>query len=58
VTSDDVAVEIDGYVDWKINDNFTTSFVLAYADPDDAIAQGFSRTDSLSYGMVYVSYAY
>jgi hypothetical protein len=58
VTSDDVAVEIDGYLDWEINSNFTASFVLAYAEPDDAIEQGFGRTESLSYGMVYVSYSY
>lgn len=58
VTSDEVAVEIDGYVDWQINANFTASVVLAYADPGDAIEQGFGRTQSLSYGMVYLSYSY
>jgi hypothetical protein len=58
VTSDSVAAEIDGYVDWKINDNFTASFVLAYTEPDDAIEQGFGRTDSFTYGMVYLAYAY
>lgn len=58
VTSKDVAAEIDGYLDWELNDNFTASLVLAYAEPDDAIEQGFGRTQSLSYGMVYLSYSY
>lgn len=58
VTSKDVAAEIDGYVDWEINANFTASVVLAYAEPGAAIEQGFGRTDPLSYGMVYLSYAY
>ena len=29
VTSKDVAVELDWYTDWKINENFTGSFVFA-----------------------------
>lgn len=58
VTSDDVAAEIDGYIDWAINKNFSASLVLAYAEPDDAVEQGYGRTDSLSYGMVYLSYSY
>lgn len=58
VTAKDVLFEIDGYVDWKLNDNLTTSFVLAYAEPDDAVEQAFGRTESLSYGMVYLSYTY
>jgi hypothetical protein len=58
VTSDEAALEIDGYLDWDINDNFSASVVLAYAEPGDAIEQGFGRTESLSYGMVYLSYSY
>ena len=58
VTSDDVAHELDAYVDWKINSNFTASFVFAYAEPGDAVEQGLGRTESLKYGMVYVTYAY
>ena len=58
VTSDDVAYELDAYVDWKINSNITTSFVFAYAEPGDAVEEGLGRTESLKYGMVYVSYAY
>jgi hypothetical protein len=58
VTSHDIAVEVDGYVDWKINKNFTTSFVLATADPRAALEQGYQRTEKLNYGMVYVSYSY
>ena len=33
VTDTDVAFEIDVYVDWKVNANFTVSFVGAFADP-------------------------
>lgn len=58
VTSEDAAVEIDLYLDWDINANFSASVVLAYAEPGDAIEQGFGRTESLSYGMVYLSYSY
>ena len=58
VTSDKVGVELDSYVDWKVNGNFTASFVLAYADPRKAIEQGYGRTDSFHYGMVYLAYAY
>jgi hypothetical protein len=58
VTSDDVAYELDAYVDWKVNSNFTASFVFAYAEPGDAVEEGLGRTESLKYGMLYVSYAY
>jgi hypothetical protein len=58
VTSDDVAYELDAYVDWKINSNFTASFVLAYAEPGDAIDEALDLTESLKYGMVYLTYAY
>jgi hypothetical protein len=58
VTSDDVAHELDAYVDWKINSNFTASFVFAYADPGDAVKEGLGRTESLKYGMMYLTYAY
>ena len=33
VTDKDVALEIDFYTDWKLNKNFTASFVLAFANP-------------------------
>ena len=39
VTSDDVAYELDWYMDWTVNDNFILSFVAAVADPGDAIEQ-------------------
>ena len=58
VTSDKVGTELDGYVDWKVNGNFTASFVLAYAEPGKAIEQGYGRTQSFQYGMVYLAYAY
>ncbi len=58
VTSKYIATELDLYADWKVNSNFTLSFVAAFADPHDAAAQGYGRTSNFSYGMFYVSYAY
>jgi hypothetical protein len=57
-TSDDVAFEVDGYVDWKINRNFTLSVVAAYANPGEFVRQAFDRTKDFAYGMVYLGYRY
>jgi hypothetical protein len=45
-------------MDWSFNDNFTVSFVLAYADPGAAVQQSSGRTDSFLYGMVFAAYKY
>jgi hypothetical protein len=58
VTSNAVAKELDWYMDWSFNDNFTVSFVVAYADPGAAVQQSSGRTDSFVYGMVYAAYKY
>lgn len=58
VTSNHVATELDAYVDWKLNSNFSVSFVGAFAQPKEAAQQGFGRTDNFTYGMIYVFYAY
>jgi Alginate export len=58
VTSDDVAVELDWYMDWKINENFTASFVAAFANPGKLVEQVYGRTKNSSYGMIYVAYSY
>ncbi|HEY4649613.1 MAG TPA: hypothetical protein VIG95_10895 [Gemmatimonadales bacterium] len=58
VTSKDLATELDAYADWKVNGNFIVSLVAAYGHPQEAITQGFGRTDDFTYGMVYVTYAY
>jgi hypothetical protein len=58
VTSDDIATELDAYADWKINSNFTASFLAAVAEPGDAAEQGFDRTSTFTYGMIYLSYSY
>jgi hypothetical protein len=58
VTSKDVAVELDWYTDWKINKNFTGSFVFAYADPGKAVQQGFDRTKNFTYAMAYLAYSF
>lgn len=58
VTSRDIAFELDVYADWKVNGNFTASFVAAYANPGEAVQQAFARTKDFAYGMVYLAYAY
>jgi hypothetical protein len=56
--SDDVAVELDAYADFQINDNFTLSVVAAFASPGEFVRQAFDRTKSFAYGMVYLGYSY
>ena len=58
MTSKDIAAELDSYTDWKINRNFTASFVLAFADPGKAVQQAFDRTKNFTYGMVYLAYSF
>ena len=58
VTSDEVAIETNLYVDWKVNANFTVSLVGAYANPGEAIAQNSGRVENFTYGMVYVGYSF
>jgi len=56
VTDKHAANELDGYVDWNVNNNFLVSFVLAFASPGKAVEQATGRTQRFTYGMVYVSY--
>jgi hypothetical protein len=56
--SDDVATELDWYMDWSVNDNFTMSFVFAWADPGTAVQQSSGRTDEFLYGMIYAAYSF
>lgn len=58
VTSKNIAVELDGYADWKVNSNFTFSFLAAIAHPQEAVIQGYDRSKNFIYGMFYISYAY
>jgi hypothetical protein len=58
VSDRDVAFEIDAYVDWKVNGNFTVSLVGAFADPGKAVQQSTGRTKNFAYGMVYVGYSF
>jgi alginate export protein len=58
LTSDAVASELDWYMDWSVNENFTLSFVFALADPGAATQQSSGRTDTFVYGMVFVAYKY
>jgi hypothetical protein len=58
VTDKDVANEVDFYTDWKLTRNFTTSIVLAFANPGSAVEQATGRTASFRYGMVYLGYSF
>ena len=58
VTEKDVASELDAYMDWKVNGNFTLSLVAAYADPGKAVQQFTGRTKNFAYGMVYFGYSF
>jgi hypothetical protein len=58
VTATGLAFESDLYVDWKINTNFTASFVTAFANPQTAARQAFDRTRNFGYGMVFLAYSY
>jgi hypothetical protein len=53
-----VAVEVDYYMDWKINKNFSFSFVGAFADPGKVVQQVYDRTKNFAYGMIYFGYSY
>jgi hypothetical protein len=57
-TSDDIATELDWYMDWTVNKNFILSFVAAIADPGDAVQQSSGRTDTFLYGMVFAAYSF
>jgi Alginate export len=58
VTDSDLATEIDAYMDWKLNSNFTVSLIGAYADPGKAVQQATGRTKNFAYGMLYVGYSF
>ena len=58
VTSDDVAYELDWYMDWTVNDNIIISFVAAVADPGDAVEESSDRTDTFLYGMIFAAYSF
>ncbi len=58
VTSKDLATEFDAYADWSVNSNFIVSFIAALADPQQGAEQGYGRTSTFTYGMIYIAYAY
>jgi hypothetical protein len=58
VTANDLAFEVNWYMDWKINHNFTASFVAAFSNPGMAVQQAFDRTKNFTYGMAYLAYAF
>ena len=45
-------------MDWKVNENFTFSFVAAFADPGELVEQVYGRTRNFAYGMIYLAYSY
>ena len=58
VTDSNLALEVDGYVDWKINQHFTASLVAAGANPQTAAQQAFDRRKNFAYGMLFLAYSY
>jgi hypothetical protein len=58
VTDPNLAFEMDGYADWKINKTFTASFIFAFGNPQTAAQQAFNRTKNFAYGMVFLAYSY
>lgn len=58
VTARDVAFEMDWYMDWKVNNNFTFSFVGAFANPGKLVEQAYDRTKNFAYGMILLAYSY
>ena len=58
VTDRHLAVEAESYVEWKLNTNFTVTFVGAFANPGKAVQQSIDRTKNFVYGMVFLAYSY
>jgi hypothetical protein len=57
-TSDNLATELDWYMDWQLNDSFLLSVVAAYGHPGQAVDEVFGRDEDFYYGMVYIGYTY
>lgn len=58
VNSDQLATEINWYMDWTVSRLFTLSFVLARNQPGPAVEQAFNRTQPFKYGMLYAAFHY
>ncbi len=58
VTDKHLGNELDWYMDWKLNGNFTVSFIAAWADPGVAAQQAYDRTKSFQYAMAFFAYSY
>lgn len=58
ITADKIATELDWYMDWKVNANFTLSFLAAVAKPGEVVELTSGRTDSFLFGMVFAAYSF
>jgi len=58
VTSDKLAFELDVTTRWFISEHFSLWGVVAYADPQEAVAQAFDRTKPFRYGFLYLFYSF
>lgn len=58
VNSDDLASEINWYMDWKAMDWLNVSFVLARTNPGRAVEEAFGRSKDFKYAMVYLGFSY
>jgi hypothetical protein len=45
-------------MDWKLNANFTLSFIAAVAEPGEVVELSSGRTDTFIYGMVFAAYSF
>jgi hypothetical protein len=58
ITADQVARELDWYMDWKVNANFVLSFVAAVAKPGEVVELSSGRTDNFVFGMLFAAYSF
>jgi Alginate export len=58
VTSKDVGIETDVYVDWQLTSNVALTLLGAIASPGPAAQQATGRTKNFQYGMLYLGYSF
>jgi hypothetical protein len=58
VESDALARELDWYLTWQARDYLSATFVLATSQPGKAIEEALSRTKSLKYGLIHLTFSF
>ncbi len=46
------------HLDWKLNKNFTVSFIGAFANPRKVVQQAYDRTKNFAYAMIDIADSY